>query len=228
MVTSRAVVGSSAIRSSGSQRSAIAIITRWRKPPESWCGYWPRRLRGGGNADRFEQFGGAIAASRRTFGAAQRLHHLVADRVGGVERGHRVLEDHRHAVAAQFVSSRLGPSSSASVLAARRRRRARRTAPAADPCRERGQATCRDPIRRRCTASRRARAARLRRAPAWRMARGDGDRDLEPFDLEERVMSAVLSGAVRSRTPSPTRLMASTSGEQHGAGNGDEPGLKNM
>ena len=33
-----AVVGSSAIRSTGSQAIAIAIIARWRMPPESWCG----------------------------------------------------------------------------------------------------------------------------------------------------------------------------------------------
>ncbi len=38
MVTSRAVVGSSAMRRSGSFASAMAIITRWRSPPESWCG----------------------------------------------------------------------------------------------------------------------------------------------------------------------------------------------
>ena len=37
-VTSSAVVGSSAIRSSGSAASAIAIATRWRMPPENWCG----------------------------------------------------------------------------------------------------------------------------------------------------------------------------------------------
>ena len=35
IVTSRAVVGSSAISSRGSQASAIAIITRWRMPPEN-------------------------------------------------------------------------------------------------------------------------------------------------------------------------------------------------
>ena len=35
MVTSRAVVGSSAMSMSGSQASAMAIITRWRMPPES-------------------------------------------------------------------------------------------------------------------------------------------------------------------------------------------------
>ena len=37
-VTSSAVVGSSAISSFGLQESAIAIITRWRMPPDSWCG----------------------------------------------------------------------------------------------------------------------------------------------------------------------------------------------
>ena len=38
IVTSSAVVGSSAISTFGAQISAIAIITRWRMPPESWCG----------------------------------------------------------------------------------------------------------------------------------------------------------------------------------------------
>ena len=37
-VTSRAVVGSSAISSFGRRASAIASITRWRMPPENWCG----------------------------------------------------------------------------------------------------------------------------------------------------------------------------------------------
>ena len=37
-VTSRAVVGSSAISTAGSSASAIAIMTRWRMPPENWCG----------------------------------------------------------------------------------------------------------------------------------------------------------------------------------------------
>ena len=38
IVTSSAVVGSSAISSFGLHDSAIAIITRWRMPPENWCG----------------------------------------------------------------------------------------------------------------------------------------------------------------------------------------------
>jgi hypothetical protein len=39
MVTSSAVVGSSAISSLGLQESAIAIMMRCRMPPESWWGY---------------------------------------------------------------------------------------------------------------------------------------------------------------------------------------------
>ena len=38
VVTSRAVVGSSAINSLGEQDKAMAIMTRWRMPPENACG----------------------------------------------------------------------------------------------------------------------------------------------------------------------------------------------
>ena len=44
MVTSSAVVGSSAMISLGSQLSATAIMTRWRMPPLKWCGYCRNRL----------------------------------------------------------------------------------------------------------------------------------------------------------------------------------------
>src|SRR5215204_1305714 len=43
MVTSRAVVGSSAMRTCGSQERAMAMTTLWRIPPENWCGYCLRR-----------------------------------------------------------------------------------------------------------------------------------------------------------------------------------------
>ena len=42
------MVGSSAIRSLGSQESAIAIATRCRIPPESWCGYCASLCSGAG------------------------------------------------------------------------------------------------------------------------------------------------------------------------------------
>ena len=43
IVTSSAVVGSSAIRTLGLFAIAIAIIARWRMPPENSCGYWSIR-----------------------------------------------------------------------------------------------------------------------------------------------------------------------------------------
>ena len=52
IVTSSAVVGSSAISSLGSQASAIAIITRCRMPPENWCGYSSIRSRARGSPTR--------------------------------------------------------------------------------------------------------------------------------------------------------------------------------
>ena len=52
MVTSRAVVGSSAMSSFGSHASAMAIMTRWRSPPESSWGYWSSRSAGRGMSTR--------------------------------------------------------------------------------------------------------------------------------------------------------------------------------
>ena len=42
VMASMAVVGSSAIRSSGCRAMAMPIIMRWSMPPESWCGYFSR------------------------------------------------------------------------------------------------------------------------------------------------------------------------------------------
>ena len=47
-VTSRPVVGSSAITRRGAQARAMAIITRWRMPPDSWWGYQRTRSSGEG------------------------------------------------------------------------------------------------------------------------------------------------------------------------------------
>ena len=46
IVTSSAVVGSSAMSSFGSHDSAIAIMTRWRMPPDISCGYCLTRRSG--------------------------------------------------------------------------------------------------------------------------------------------------------------------------------------
>ncbi len=51
-VTSRAVVGSSAMMSEGSSAIAMAIMMRWRIPPENWCGKSPTRSRAAGMRTR--------------------------------------------------------------------------------------------------------------------------------------------------------------------------------
>ena len=66
MVTSSAVVGSSAISSRGPQASAIAIITRCRMPPESSCGYCAHAPLGLGDADLAQHLDGV----RHRVGAA--------------------------------------------------------------------------------------------------------------------------------------------------------------
>ena len=48
IVTSRAVVGSSAMMSFGLQANAMAMIILWRMPPENSWGYWFNRFSGDG------------------------------------------------------------------------------------------------------------------------------------------------------------------------------------
>ena len=101
-VTSSAVVGSSAISSLGSLASAIAIIARWRMPPENSCGYWSTRLRGSGIPTSSSS---SIARSRATpldtlAVSVDRLGDLAADLVERMQRRQRILEDHRDVVAA--------------------------------------------------------------------------------------------------------------------------------
>ena len=102
-VTSRAVVGSSANSRVGPQASAMAIITRWRMPPDSSWGYWPSRRSGSGMR--------TSRSSRSAVSPRCALVHpevesewfgdLLADLHQRVERDHRVLEHHRHLGAPQ-------------------------------------------------------------------------------------------------------------------------------
>ena len=109
-VTSRAVVGSSAISSLGSQASAMAIMTRWRMPPDSSCGYCLRRWAGLGDADQAQHLDRARFGRRAVEALMQRerLGDLPADREHRVERRHRLLEDHRDVVAADVAHLALG------------------------------------------------------------------------------------------------------------------------
>ena len=102
VVTSSAVVGSSAISTSGSPLSAIAIMTRCRIPPENSCGYASIRDAGCAEPDLPEQLDRTRAGSG--FGQRRvepdRLDQLVPDPQDGIECRERVLVDHRHATAA--------------------------------------------------------------------------------------------------------------------------------
>ena len=64
MVTSSAVVGSSAISRRGLQAIAMAIITRWLMPPESWCGIGGQARLRRRDADLAEQLDRARARAR--------------------------------------------------------------------------------------------------------------------------------------------------------------------
>ena len=105
IVTSSAVVGSSAISSFGEFTSAIAIITRWRRPPESWYGYAFSRSAGRGSPTSSSTSRARTSASLLRDVVVQPigLGDLAPDRPRRVQRRHRVLEDHRHVVAAHVL-----------------------------------------------------------------------------------------------------------------------------
>ena len=95
VVTSSAVVGSSASSSVGSVSSAVAIITRCSRPPDSSCGYCRRRRSPSGTPTS------ASSLTDRALGLVvgdavvgpQRLGHEVADPAHRVDVRARVLED---------------------------------------------------------------------------------------------------------------------------------------
>ena len=82
--------------------SAIAIITRWRWPPESWCGIGAEPALGFADADLLQEL--QHADPRRALAQPlvqlQHLADLPLDGVERVERGHRLLEDDADVVAA--------------------------------------------------------------------------------------------------------------------------------
>ena len=96
IVTSSAVVGSSAISTSGSGASAIATAARWRSPPESWCGYCASRRSGSGTPTSSSSSTARRRAAPRRQSAVrlEALRDLPTDREQRVEARHRVLEDH--------------------------------------------------------------------------------------------------------------------------------------
>ena len=87
IVTSSAVVGSSAMRMSGSLAIAIAIITRWRWPPRELVRIGVEPALGVAEADQVQQFEGAGARRRRRHVLVyqERLGDLLFQRVQRVQ-----------------------------------------------------------------------------------------------------------------------------------------------
>jgi hypothetical protein len=73
-------------------------------PPENWCGYWSEPALGVGDADQPQQFDRARARLLLAHAEmdGERLHDLQPDRQQRIERGHRLLEDHRDVAAADL------------------------------------------------------------------------------------------------------------------------------
>ena len=169
IVTSSAVVGSSATSTLGLFAIAIAIIARWRMPPENSCGYWSTRRSAYGtpttsSSSTVRLPAGVLAHARVV--RHHRLGDLVADRQHRVQRRHRVLEDHRHVAAADLAELLLRQLQQVLALEdrlalrdpGRRRQPEDRTA---------SRRSCRSPTRRRCRAPRPAAGRSVTSVTAW-------------------------------------------------------------
>ena len=110
MVTSRAVVGSSAMTSFGSQESAMAIMARWSWPPETWWGYLCMACVGSAMRTSLSASTAILPAAiaRDPAHAGDGIGQLPADGEERVQRLARILEDHRRHAAAQRLVAGLG------------------------------------------------------------------------------------------------------------------------
>ena len=185
-MTSSAVVGSSPMTMAGSQASAIAIIARWRIPPDSWWGYASPALPR--DADEFEQVARSLARGLRRLAEPllDRFGDLVADPADRIEGVHRALEhdaDLAPSIAPQRVLGLGHEVDAHQVDAARhdlrvgRQDAARATAPSS---------SCRSPTRRRSRAPRHASSRNDTPSTAWTVP--DLDREMGPqvVDHEQR------------------------------------------
>ena len=196
IVTSSAVVGSSAIRIFGSHASAIAIITRCRIPPESWCGYSSSRRSGAGMRTR-----SSSSIARRRAARAREVEVPLAapppicrpTRERGVERRHRLLEDEGDLAPADAPQRTGRRGEQVDALEDRLARHDRGLGQQPEQ-RQHRHATCRSPTRRRCPAPRPARARRRtgrrpasRRRPSRSEPRGHARRAVRRSPCGSRI-----------------------------------------
>ena len=163
----------------------MAIITRWRMPPDSSCGYC--RSRRSGSEMRTASSASQRQPPRRPAPSTRRWARIASaicrpTRHHRVERGHRLLEDHRDLAAAH--PPHLRAPASAEQVAARRsstwppaiRGHRLRQQP---HDRQRGHRLAASPIRRRCTASRRRSRSKLRSSTTGLRPRRRRDLDVQ-------------------------------------------------
>ncbi len=225
-VTSRAVVGSSATSTCGRHASAMAIITRCRMPPDSWCGYSSSRRAASG----MRTLSSMSSAARPRLGSryravqAHRLGKLVADAQRRIERAHRVLEDHRDGLAADMRQLPLAQSEQRLAVELEPRR--------GDPCRPRRQQAeqrqGRHALARSALADEAQRLAGIEReGHLARRPQRVGflpERHAEVFDAQHCLVGHSVAprrrrGSSVSRSPSPRMLMVSTSTDRKMPGN---------
>ena len=115
--TSSIEIGSSARITLGSTASARAIATRWRCPPESWCGYFCAISSGGTRPTR-----ASSSRTRPSTAPRGQMRWICSGRamwwsmrLTGIERRERILEDHLHVRA--VVEQRPAPPLVADVVA---------------------------------------------------------------------------------------------------------------
>ncbi len=229
MVTSSAVVGSSAISSRGPQASAIAIITRWRMPPDSSCGYCAHAPLGLGDA-------APCAASRPrapappardmprcSTSASAIWRPMVSTGLSEVIGSWKIIEialPRTSRISGSDSSSRLRPSNSMRPPTMRRRRhrqqaqdRQRRHALAAagladDRQRLAGHHVEATPSTARTTPSR-----------VWKCVFRSSTRSSGVALRAHRYMRRASRGSSASRRPSPSRLTDSTVSDRNRPGN---------
>ena len=202
-------IGSSQTISDGFDASARAIATRWRWPPESWCGYRAREVRR--QADEPEELADASCAGRGLLaaqwtGAAPRRSSPTV--ILGSSDGARILEDHLDAAARSLASAAARVASSrpaverndAAVFGVRPHRRAAADGRLArSPTRRRARASRRGGSRtrrRRRRAGSRARRTRSRRGP------GSASRGRRPSRAAPRRVGGQRGSGPRRRVPS--------------------------
>ncbi len=178
-----------------------------------------------GDADAAQKVGRAIDGDplAHLLVAAHHLGHLRADRVGRIEAGHRLLEDHRHGIAAQPRHAAIVELQKIVALEAEAFGRAMTAARQQVHDGERGH---------RLAAARFAHQAMglaaLDRDRGAAHCRGTtAEAHFELFDFEQRahVRDRVPKA---SRSPSPSRLMPRTSTNNATPGITITHGLKNM